>query len=109
MVEVQRTKPRRFTRTWGHLNGLSAPVVAMLMERGVLDGYPLEATRMGLSVIHGAPHSNIWRRALLGDEDGIRAHLPDLEGTVRMAPTEREGWLSSSQDQGATSVTTQAE
>lgn len=95
MVEVQRTKPRRFTRNWGHLNGLSAPVVAMLIDHGVLDGYPLEATRMGLSVIHGAAHSNIWRRALLGDEDGIAAHLQASQVAI--------------EDQGATSVATQAE
>lgn len=76
MVEVQRTKPRRFTRNWGHLNALSAPAVALLIDHGLLDGFPLEATQQGLRFVHSAPELNVYRRALLGYGEPLTEHLP---------------------------------
>lgn len=95
MVEVQRTRPRRFSRNWGHLNGLSGAAVAMLIDRGLLDGYPLEATLLGLQVIHGAPASNVYRCALLGDGEGLTEHLPAIQAPI--------------EDQAATSLPTTGE
>lgn len=53
------------------LDGLSAPALALLIERHFVDQWPLEVTAGGRRFIQQAPEQNVYRRALLGDDSGI--------------------------------------
>lgn len=58
------------------LSQLSAPTVAILLERGLLESWPLELTRRGRLFLNRAPDTNIWRNALIGVEKlGIRERV----------------------------------
>lgn len=58
-------------RRMPELERICAPAVAMMIERRLLDAWPLEITKRGRAYLRSAPAQNVWRRALLGDDSGV--------------------------------------
>ncbi len=61
------------------LDHIAAPVMAMLIERGLVAEWPFEVTKRGRSVLAQAPSKNVYSRALRGDDSGfeyLQAVLP---------------------------------
>lgn len=55
-----------------HFERMSAPVIAILIERRLIDGWPLEITIRGRAILRSAQEQNIYFRALaFGDGSGI--------------------------------------
>lgn len=87
---------------------LPAPVVAYMIDRRLLTGWPLEATQRGLVYLQRAPAENVHRRAMAGDPTAFDTYLikgigdaqslprptaadPDAAGVRTMAATEGKG------------------
>jgi len=53
------------------LHLVCAPVLAMLLNRGLVAEWPLEVTAKGRRLLAQAPSSNVHSRALRGDDRGF--------------------------------------
>ena len=69
----------RSTRRWGEvLECLPAPVLAVLITKGLVDEWPIEITRRGRAYTR-APDVNVWRLAIQGDGRGVLECLMTVE------------------------------
>jgi hypothetical protein len=55
-------------RRYQALEAMSPVVIAVLVDRRLIDAWPFEVTRRGLAFVRSAPRENVWRRALFGED-----------------------------------------
>lgn len=59
------------SRRCKQFEAMSAPVIALLLDRRLLDSWPFELTKRGWAMARGAPAENVWGRSLRGDDAAI--------------------------------------